>query len=209
MPNYNLLLEKISENKTPIQISTSKSTAPETTTFYNLIEEAKKNNQNVIFTFTPGPFKKNEPMPADWLMTPAAVGCTAQLTAFEKKLDQLNNTLVYAVNERPSEDHVGKDGILASKHLDNLPMISIAGTNFIKEFELPTITVNKQEYLSRFTLAITSKGEKTIFNFPKTRLDDPLDETKGNQHIEHIQNFLGEEALQENPVSHKKRKVMQ
>lgn len=160
-----------------------------------LFAKAKAADKSIIYTFTPGPFKSKDEMPKGWMETELAVGCTAQLTAFEKSYARLN-AIIFAVNKHSSSYQCGSGGLLAMKKFNNLFMISDEKGELEKALDLKTITLEGKEYLKRFTVAIRPDGEFKLFG-----LSSPVNDEKAIKHIEEISQFLSPQLEQKEEKS--------
>jgi peroxiredoxin len=169
------------------QITVSSKNGMKSTTIQELLVEARKAKRAIVFTFTPGPFKSAEELPSDWMTTPAAVGCSAQLSAFEKAMKELKAD-IYAINKQTSGYQCGSAGLLAAKGFDHLQMISDAEGLLEKELDLPTFEVNGKRYLNRFSVVIKPDDNAKIFELPS-----PVDADKAQQHVALLTDFIHSE----------------
>lgn len=181
--DYKQIAEKLLKSEIEVEVSSIKGTQHKR--IINLIKEAKEAKKSIIFTFTPGPFKSADELPKDWMSNSAAVGCTAQLTAFEKEVTQLD-AIVYAVNKQSSEYQCGASGLLAAKKLNNLNMISDKSGKIAEELGLPTIEVNEKSYLQRFSIVIKPNGKSCTLEFSSSAVNDMT----AKDHIISIAKFI-------------------
>ncbi|MHB1948990.1 MAG: thioredoxin domain-containing protein [Gammaproteobacteria bacterium] len=179
--NTKAMIEKLLSK---LQVTVSSQSGSTKTGLDEIFAKAKAANKSVIYTFTPGPFKSKEEMPKGWMETELAVGCTAQLTAFEKSYAKLN-AIVFAVNKHSSSYQCGSGGLLATKKFNNLFMISDENGELEKALDLETITLEGKDYLKRFTVAIRPDGEFKLFG-----LSSPVNDEKAAEHIKAITQFL-------------------
>lgn len=161
-----------------------------------IIKEHQKTGKAVIFTFTPGPFKTSDELPNNWMEINPAIGCTAQLTAFEKAFPHLN-AAVFNINTQSSAYQSGENGLLAYKKLNNLFMISDEAGELQKAFDLFTLTIPDQrykndKYLERFSIVIKPDNKAQIFE-----LSSPVNEFKANEHIKEINQFISPRMQEE------------
>lgn len=196
---YEDCLKKLLKSDVEVPVSSVEKT--EKKHIQQIIQEAQKAGKAVIFTFTPGPFKKSEDLPNDWMNINPAVGCTAQLNAFEKAFKDLN-AVVLNVNTQSSENQCGQDGLLAVKKLDNLLMISDEDGTLQKALGLYTLTIpdnryKNDKYLERFTIVIKPNNEAKVFE-----VTSPVNDMKANYHIQAIEQFLAPQLQEKAEVSY-------
>ncbi len=165
-----------------------------------LIANAEATGRAIVLTATPGPFKDAKELPPNWMTSAnvAAQGCTPQLNAFESAFFALQAN-VYAINNKTSDYQCGANGLLAVKKLSHLKMIS-ASAALQTAWHLPTISVDEQNYLARFSIAIKPDGSSQIF-----MLASPVNQQTAAEHVQKINAFLTarlEQDLQQAPVQH-------
>lgn len=189
--------EKLVENilKSELKVTVSSINGSENTSIKEILDKAKKSNKTVVFTFTPGPFKSAQELPIDWMKTDPAIGCTAQLCAFQKAkgpqanqnqpTTRLDEAIVYAINKHNVSYQVGKEGLLAIKKLNDLFMLSDENGELENAFGLATISVNGKKYLERFSIAIKPNGAAQIFT-----LSSPVNDVKAAEHVEGVSRFI-------------------
>jgi peroxiredoxin len=156
-----------------------------------LIQESFTAGKAVIFTFTPGPFKSTDALPADWGITPAANGCTMQLKTFETNFERLNATVIN-INRHPAAYHQGNEGLIKNKGVDHLQMISDENAKIEKLLGLSgeMLSINDNSYFSRFSIVLTPDSRKKIF-----RLASPVTQEIAEAHINQIDDFIKQPQL--------------
>jgi peroxiredoxin len=156
-----------------------------------LIQENFTNGKAVIFTFTPGPFKSTDTLPAHWPVTPAANGCTLQLQTFEANFASLNAAIIN-INRHPASYQRGEEGLIKNKGLDHLMMISDANGNVEELLDLGNdmLNIDSNYYFSRFSIVLTSDGRKAAF-----RLASPVTQEIADKHIAEIDGFMNQPQL--------------
>jgi peroxiredoxin len=183
MQNDESIVDKIL--KSNLQIAVTSIDTLEVLGINEIIHAAIKSGKAIVFTVTPGPFKSAAELPPDWMQTPAAVGCTAQLTAFEKSFDELN-AVVFAVNKQTS---AYQQSLLAVKGLKNLLMISDATNTLQAALNLATLTVNGKNYDERLSVVIKS-NENGKLTGKLFEIASPVNDVKAAEHITAIKNFI-------------------
>jgi len=166
-PNVNQLDNDDLKNKlltSELTINVNSINQSQQMTLKQLCQASLNNNKSIIFTFTPGPFKSANELPKGWMDNKFAVGCSLQLSAFEKNYDGLNAD-VYAINLH-NNDYQRE--LLAIKNIPHLKMISDEKNELTRLLNLPTFELEGKNYLKRFSLAINSQGVSQLFELPSS-----------------------------------------
>jgi len=191
---YAYIAKKMRESKeAEISISSAGSDKPEKIKMVDLISDAQKKNRVIIVSITPGPVKDIKDLPKTWMYpeNEAAQGCSVQLNAADQAWEKLNGD-VYGLNNKTSEYQCGPDGLVAAKKYKKLRMISDADQALKTAWELPTIQVEKKDYLARLTVVLMPDGMDGVFE-----LDSPVNEHTAKDHVTLINNFMSPVLKQE------------
>lgn len=169
----------------------------EVTSIADLISDAKQKGRSVIITTMSGPFLKKDGLPASWMDTRCARGCTPQGNAFEgaMKENMFPQTDVFVLNIHPIAYQIS---LLEEKQWPHLRTIAflidedVTFEHYKKELNIPTITVDGKEYLARFSVAVKPDGKTKLFT-----LESPVNDEIAKRHIESIAEFLKAELSAE------------
>lgn len=183
MPNLNDVIAQFRHSNIEVAVSCNNGT--EYKKISDLIDEAMKTNKNAIFTFTPGPFLDASELPDKWMQTPRAIGCTAQLNAFEAAAQE-EDSVIYAINKHSSAYQLQ---LLAKKNWPHLFFISdennvIENTYHLPKINLPDKRYANSTYFGRLTFGFKKDGQTAVL-IPES----PLDAGKAQTHVNDVKNF--------------------
>jgi hypothetical protein len=182
---FDAVIKKLLGSKQKVKLN-SVNNSSETICINDLIKRNSEAGKATIFTFTSGPFKTTGELPQDWMKTLAVIGCSTQLSVFEKKFAALN-AVVIGLNKQSNDYQCGEDGLLAVKVLNSLNMISDEDNKLEKELGLSafTVNVNGKAYFKHFSIVVRPDNVAKGF-----MLQSPVTDPIMNDHINDINGFM-------------------